>query len=136
VLNTPVGRVGLMLAAEGVVPEVARSLMLRGAEILLWAGDDPGLAMLPFARTRAEENRVFVVCAGGPTPTGATAIVEPSGRLLAVALEGRELSIGAEVNRALSHIKQRAPGSDVVRHRQPTSYEALVRREAVPGAVI
>jgi hypothetical protein len=43
-----------MLAAEGHVPEVARSLMLRGAEILLWAGDDPRGAMLPFARTRAE----------------------------------------------------------------------------------
>ncbi len=136
VVNTPIGRVGLMLAAEGHVPEVARSLMLRGAEILLWAGDDPRGAMLPFARTRAEENRVFVVCAAAPTAGGATAIVEPSGRVLAVALEGLDLAVGAEVNRALSHIKQRAPGSDVVRHRQPSSYGAIVRREAVPGSVI
>jgi predicted amidohydrolase len=110
--------------------------MLRGAEILLWAGDDPGGAALPFARTRAEENRIFVVCAAAPTASGGTAIVEPSGRVLAVALEGRDLAVGAEVNRALSHIKQRAPGSDVVRHRQPASYEAIVRREAVPGSVI
>jgi predicted amidohydrolase len=136
VANTPIGKVGLMLAAEGYVPEVARSLMLRGAEILLWAGDDPRGAMLPFVRTRAEENRVFVVCAAAPTASGATAIVEPSGRLLAVALEGRDLAVGAEVNRALSHIKQRAPGSDVVRHRLPASYGAIVRREAVPGSVI
>jgi predicted amidohydrolase len=136
VANTPIGRVGLMLAAEGYVPEVARSLMLRGAEIVLWAGDDPRQPMLPFARTRAEENRVFIVCAGAPTASGATAIVEPSGRVLAVALEGRDLAVGAEVNRALSHIKQRAPGSDVVRHRQPASYGAIVRREAVPGSVI
>lgn len=136
VVNTPVGRAGLMLAAEGVAPEVARSLMLRGAEILLWAGDDPGLPMLPFARCRADENRVFVVCAAAPTANGATAIVEPSGRPLAVALEGRELAVGAEVNRALAHVKQRAPGTDVVRHRQPATYGAIVRRERVPGGVL
>lgn len=136
VASTPVGRVGLMLAAEGVVPEVARSLMLRGAEVLLWAGDDPPLPMLPFARTRADENRAFVVCAGAPTANGATAIVEPSGRVLAVALEGRELAVGAAVNRALSHVKTRAPGSDVVRNRQPATYEALVRRTGAREPVL
>ncbi|HYM15883.1 MAG TPA: carbon-nitrogen hydrolase family protein [Dehalococcoidia bacterium] len=136
VLHTPIGRVGLMLAAEGFVPEVARSLMLRGAEILLWAGDDPAGAMLPFAQTRAEENQVFVVCAAAPTATGATAIVAPSGRALAVALEGRTLAVAADVNRALSQIKRRAPGTDVVRDRQPATYEAIVRKQGVVEGVV
>jgi len=136
VANTPVGRVGLLLAAEGFVPEVARSLMLRGAEVLLWASDDPMLPMLPFARTRADENRAFVVSAGAPTTNGATAIVEPSGRVLAVALEGRELAVGAAVNRTLSHVKTRAPGTDVVRDRQPATYGALVRRTSAPEPVL
>jgi predicted amidohydrolase len=127
VIQTPIGRVGLMLAADGYVPEVARSLMLRGAEFILWAADAPGLAMAPVARTRAEENRVFVACAGEPTAHGAALVADPNGRTLAIALEGRELCVGAEVNRALSHIKERAPGTDVVRDRQPHTYAAITR---------
>ena len=127
VFHTPVGRVGLMLSAEGWAPVGARSLMLRGAELTLWAGDDPGLSMLYAARTRAEENRVFVATAAAPTANGATLIADPNGRLLAVALEGRELAVGAEINRALAHIKERAPGTDVVRNRQPATYGAITR---------
>ncbi|TAK71432.1 MAG: carbon-nitrogen hydrolase family protein [Dehalococcoidia bacterium] len=126
VFETPIGRIGMMLSAEGVAPEVARSLMLRGAEIILWAADDPSLPMAMFARARAEENAVFVACAAAPSATGATMIVDPTGRPLATALEGRELAVGASVNRALSHIKQRAPGTDVVRGRQPEAYGELV----------
>jgi predicted amidohydrolase len=122
VFVTPAGRVGLMVAADGFVPEVSRSLMLRGAETILWAGDDPGASALAVARARAEENRVFVACSGAPTSNGASAICDPSGRVLAVALEGQQLAVGVEINPALAHIKQRAPGTDVVRGRQPSTY--------------
>jgi len=134
VFHTPMGRVGMMLTAEGYVPEVARSLMLRGAEIILWAGDDPSLSMLHAARTRAEENRVFVATAAAPSANGATLIADPNGRVLAVALEGRELAVGAEVNRAMAHIKERAPGTNVVRNRQPATYGAITRIAAPTGA--
>lgn len=127
VIETSLGRVGLMVAAEGFAPEVARSLMLRGAEILLWSADDPALAMAPVARTRADENRVFVACAAAPSATGATMIVAPSGAVLAEALEGRDLAVGAAVNRAWAQLKERAPGTDVVRARQPSTYGALLR---------
>jgi predicted amidohydrolase len=130
VVETPAGRLGLMLAAEAAVPEAARSLMLRGAEILLWASDDPRLPMIPFARARAEENRVFVACAGAPTANGAAAVVDPDGRVLAVALEGAELAVGADVNRGLAHIKERAPGTHVVLGRQPETYTALTHADA------
>lgn len=136
VVNTPIGRVGLMIAAEGFVPEVARSLMLRGAEFLLWSGDDPITSMRRFARARAEENRVTLACAAAPTANGATMIVDPAGAVLAEALEGCELSVGATVNRALSHLKARAPGTDVVRNRQPAAYGALTRAQAVAGSVL
>jgi predicted amidohydrolase len=136
IANTPIGRVGLMIAVEGSVPEVARSMMLRGAEFILWAGDSPGTEMRRFARARAEENRVYVACAAAPTATGATMIVDPAGRVLDEALEGRELAIGATVNRAFSHLKARAPGTDVVRNRQPAAYGALVRSGAAVGSVL
>lgn len=127
VVEAAVGRVGLMVGAEGFVPEVARSLMLRGAEVILWCADTSTMATGLFVRARAEENRLWVACAGAPTATGATMIVDPSGRVAAVALEGRELCVGVEVNRTLAHQKSRAPGTDVVRDRQPATYGALVQ---------
>jgi predicted amidohydrolase len=110
--------------------------MLRGAEILLWATDDPPLPMGLVARARADENRVFVACAGAPSATGAAMVVDPTGRVLAQALEGRELAVSATVNRALSHLKAMAPGTDVVRNRQPETYEALVRAVPAPASVV
>ena len=53
-----------------------------------------------------------------------------------VKLEGRELAVGASVNRALSHIKQRAPGTDVVRGRQPEAYGALVAGQGAAAPVV
>jgi predicted amidohydrolase len=136
VVATAVGKMGMILAAEAFVPEIARSLMLRGAEILLICADDPGAPLARIARCRAGENRVFVAIASAPTASGATMIVDPAGRVLAEALEGRELAVSATVNRAFSHLKAMAPGTDVVRHRQPETYEALTRAQAAVSPVI
>ena len=57
--------------------------------------------------------------------------------VLAIALEDRELAVGAEVNRALAHIKERSPSTDVVRNRQPATYSSITAVHAtagVPGA--
>lgn len=134
VVETPFARLGMIVAAEGAVPEVARSLMLRGAEVILWASDNPSLPMGPVARTRADENRVYVACAAAPTETGATMIVEPSGTALAQALEGAELAVSASVNRTLARLKQRAPGTDVVRGRKPETYALLTSRAQAAAA--
>jgi predicted amidohydrolase len=135
IVNTPVGRIGLIVAADGFVPEVARSLMLRGAEIILWSCDQAGAPMLPFIRARADENRVWVAAAAAPTATGATAVVDPTGRVAAVALAERELSVSATVNRTLSHLKEMAPGTHVVRGRQPASYGAITAQASTAAVV-
>ena len=115
IAETPVGRIGMMIAAEGSVPEVARSLMLRGAEIILWAGTTGAVprwsSSRAAGRTRTGSSSPTSAASSG---NGATMIIEPTGRTLAIALEGRELAVSAEVNPSLSHIKQRAPGTDVV----------------------
>jgi predicted amidohydrolase len=129
-VHTPIGRVGLLAAAEIFVPEVPRSLMLRGAETLLCCADDPGFSLGLVARTRAEENRVFVAAAGAPSPNGTAIIAEPGGRVLAQALAERELAVGAVINRALAHNKQYTPGTDVVLNRRPESYGAITRSAA------
>ncbi len=136
IVSTSLGKIGMMIAAEVFVPEVARSLMLRGAEILLVCADDPPAPLPGIVRCRADENRVFVACAAAPGAHGASMIVDPTGRVLAQALEGRELSVSATVNRALSHLKAMAPGTDVVRNRQPATYGALTRAESLAARVI
>jgi predicted amidohydrolase len=134
VINTPIGKLGLIHAAEVYVPEIVRSLMLRGAEVLIISAHSAMFPLRNLARCRADENRVFVACAGEPTANSGALIVEPTGRVIAEALEGRELSVSATVNRALSHLKAMAPGSDVVRNRQPASYGAITRSEVVAHA--
>jgi predicted amidohydrolase len=136
VVDTPTGRVGLMVAAEAFVPEVARSLMLRGADVILYAADAPGPLSRQVVRARADENRVYVAAASSAAAEGATMVVDPAGRVLAEALAGRELSISATVNRTLSCLKAMAPGTDVVRGRQPSTYGALLREIDTRAAVI
>lgn len=136
VIDTPAGRIGLMFAAEALAPEVARSLMLRGAEILLIAADHPPFPLATIARARAEENRVFVATASAPSANGAAMIIDPGGRVLAQALAQTVLSVSATVNRAASHLKADVPGTDVVRDRQPESYGALTREGSRAGTVV
>ena len=84
-----------LCARSGALADAARS---RDHSL---GGDDPGAAMAVVARTRAEENRIFVASAAAPSRFGGTLIADPNGRLLAVALDGEELCVAAEVNRAL-----------------------------------
>jgi predicted amidohydrolase len=114
-----------MVSAEGFVPEVARSLMLRGVEMILWPSDVPQSDMLPVARCRADENRVYLAVAAAPTPEGGAYVVDPTGRVVASALAGREMACSAQVNRALARWKDMAPGTNVVLGRRPESYDAL-----------
>lgn len=125
VTRTRLGNVGVMLSAEGFVPEVARSLMLRGAEVLLWAAGAPRFDVRPVARTRADENRVYVAVATAPTPEGGAYVVDPTGRVVASALAGREMACSAQVNRALARWKDMAPATNVVLGRRPETYGML-----------
>ncbi|MDI7247558.1 MAG: carbon-nitrogen hydrolase family protein [Bacillota bacterium] len=64
VVRTTRGNFGIMLGCEGSLPEVARILTLEGADVILWPCrfESTQLDRLEwFARTRAAENRVFVV---------------------------------------------------------------------------
>lgn len=58
VIDTDLGKVGMMVCYDGFFPEVARALAANGAEIIAWPvwGCDPKLA-----QARAGENRVPIV---------------------------------------------------------------------------
>ncbi|MET7331198.1 carbon-nitrogen hydrolase family protein [Nonomuraea sp. NPDC005650] len=92
-VETELGAVGLLVCADNSFPEAARTLALRGCEVLvvsLAAGRLPNPSLYSsIAVTRAYENQVYVVSANqaGPSETGVFAgnstIAAPDGTLLA-----------------------------------------------------
>lgn len=84
-------RVGVMICFDWIFPEMARSLALRGAQIIL----HPANLVLPFCQkamvTRSIENRVFTATANrcgeerGLSFSGLSQITAPNGDLLAQA---------------------------------------------------
>lgn len=123
VISTPIGNVGLLCGDEGFVPEVARGLMLQGADILAWPLFE-GVAMTDrVARTRSDENRVYTAAAW---PDGGI-ITAPSGAALTIVPRGTGIAMAAQVNKALSRWKDMAPGTNVVHDRVPEAYGALIR---------
>lgn len=121
----PVGgaRIGVLRGDRGLVPEEVRVLMLRGASVVIWSTGDVEVPEM-VARTRADENRIFlVVMAGDGTwkvygPTGAPISSGPGSGMTATLVD---------LLLALAWHKEMAPGTDVVRGRIPSLFGPLAR---------
>ena len=127
VWDTPYGRIGIMLDDEGLVPEVARVLMLQGADLILWPAASSRFPLRMIARTRADENRVWVAHAAplqGEGPAS-TALINPAGVPVASALPDVEHALAGQIAWALSRYKEMAPNTNVVLNRQPAAYRSL-----------
>lgn len=118
----------VLLDEDALLPELPRIAMLAGAEILVWFAS-PDLSadvVADTARTRALENRVFVcVCGRAGSDSGST-VYSPDGAQMAASGDVSRF-VSAVLPRCEAWRKQMAPGTDVVRGRQPKSYSALVR---------
>ncbi len=126
-VETPWGRLGIMLGPEGLVPEVARILALHGAETLCWAaGSIPagvGLPALAFARARADENRVNLLLAAR-APEGA-AVVAAGGGVLGLARPEEVAAALGRLDRWAARDKELVPGTDLFADRHPEDYGLL-----------
>jgi predicted amidohydrolase len=122
VIETAAGNVGIVCGDEGLVPEVARALMLEGADILAWPLFGPTGMTEAVVRTRADENRVYVAAAW----EGGGLVAAPSGQLLTAVPAGTGTAMTAPMSRMLSRSKEMAPATNVVLDRIPEAYEALV----------
>jgi predicted amidohydrolase len=81
VFRTDFGKVGMMICWDLQYADPARTLALRGAEMILmpiWGGNEA------LAKARAIENQVFLVSSGYDYPTS---IMDPTGELLAITRE-------------------------------------------------
>ena len=137
VLDTPVGRVAVIICYDLEFPELTRSVALAGAELLLvptnWplmdrpAGERPGEATIAMATARL--NRMAVACADrigverDQPWTGGTTIVDPDGWAVA---ETREAgAVYADIDLSRARDKHFTELADAFADRRPELYGAL-----------
>ncbi|MGQ0655693.1 MAG: nitrilase-related carbon-nitrogen hydrolase, partial [Betaproteobacteria bacterium] len=140
--DTPLGRLGFFVCADGRIPESARCLALRGAEVLVnptnWGAPDQYLYHVP---TRATENRCWVIGATKPRRpltqpqamlaynrfTGCSFVMDPSGERLVQAGADEETIIYAEVEPAAARSKKYF-SNDLFADRRPELYGRITQR--------
>jgi predicted amidohydrolase len=132
-VDTDLGRLGLLMCADGIVPEVPRLLALDGAQVLLNSlnsrGPDEHRLHVP---QRALENRVWHVSAntvGGPADAypwmGGSQIIDPDGVVHASAEEMGEQLVWADVEIEAADNKVAPAQGDVMALRRPDLYDEL-----------
>jgi predicted amidohydrolase len=132
-------KVGMHICYDGSFPESARVLTLLGADLLVLPTNWPAhseCAALHMIPTRAMENTVYVMAVNrvgeesGFRFIGASSIVDPSGRRLALAGPDSEEILMADVDPSLARRKRlvRVAGRheiDRIADRRPRFYQAL-----------
>lgn len=128
--------VGMMICFDWFFPEVARSLSLQGAELLL----HPANLVLPHCPsamlTRSLENRVYSLTAnrtgredrGGVSLRyiGSSQIVAPEGEILKRAGEEETTLLRAEVDPLRARDKRITPRNDLFKDRRREFYRGLI----------
>jgi len=135
VFETAFGAVGMMVGWDLAFPEVARSLVLEGAELLVvcanWEqprADEWRVYLL----ARAYENAVFVAAANrvGEDPSytffGQSGIAGPRGKVYASVDEPVEGYAVARID--LEEVRHHREETQILQCRQPTVYRAIVKR--------
>jgi predicted amidohydrolase len=138
VVDTPVGRVGLMICFDWFFPEVARLLALGGAHVIA----HPSNLVLSHCQramyARSVENGVFSITANRYgteeragrklTFTGASQVLDPKGNVLAAApTEGECIGI-VEVDLTLADNKQINPHNHLFNTRRVDLFGKLLQR--------
>ncbi|MDH7515304.1 MAG: nitrilase-related carbon-nitrogen hydrolase [Bacteroidota bacterium] len=134
VVNTGDARVGVMICYDWRFPEAARSLALKGAQVICHPSAlvaEPRL-WKPVMRTRSFENRVVSVTADrtgsekqGETMLvfhGSSQIVDVNGDVLAEADETFEGWVRAVVDPSRADVKTFSPWNDIFADRRPEMY--------------
>lgn len=142
VFDTRIGKIGLEICFDKCFPEVARSLALKGAQIILnpicWPNisgkeEDPDhYAHVTFARSRAWENMVVFVDSNhaGLYMEGHSQIIGPNpGQVLATTGFEEGMAVAEfDLEEEIKHARVVAMGgSDLLRDRKPGTYDEIVK---------
>ena len=134
VVDTELGRLGLMICFDGRIPEIARCTALSGAQVIV---DMANFFVLDQAEmwgpARAYENGIWLCAAtkAGQERAiyypGGSMIVDPRGNVQAQVPYGAHAMAISEVDPTLALNKQSAHGADKFADRRPDTYEVLTR---------
>jgi predicted amidohydrolase len=129
IIRTPFGNVGIMVGYEGLIPEVARVLTLRGADLIAWPTTWRSEADYRFiAHERAMENRVIIIGANRQDSAveGPSILIQPAGypqNTLASELpHGRRGFVTRFAQLSASRSKRETNNTDLLIHRRPELY--------------
>jgi len=140
VFSIPGVKVGMMICFDWLFPEAARSLALKGADIIC----HPANLVLPFCQnamiTRCIENGVFAITAnrtgtekrGGKPPlkfTGQSQIVNPKGQVLFKLGENVESVQIIEIDPSFAGNKMITDVNDIFLDRRPETYTLEIPEE-------
>jgi predicted amidohydrolase len=143
VIDTELGSIGLMIGYDLAFPEVARSLVLDGAEIICVLANWEATQIdewKTYMRSRAYENAVYMVGANrvGEDVTltfgGESMVVGPRGEIHASLAGETDTESGAPLEGFavaridLDQVRQNREEFQFIQNRQPTVYRSLVRR--------
>ncbi|HRF96187.1 MAG TPA: carbon-nitrogen hydrolase family protein [Aggregatilineales bacterium] len=141
--DTEVGSIGMMLGYDLAFPEIARSLALDGAEIILVMANWEATYMdewKTYLRSRAYENSVYVVGANrvGEDITlnfgGESMVVGPRGQIFGSMADETEPETGAPkegyviAKIDLDQVRKNREEFQFIQNRQPAIYRPLVRK--------
>ena len=128
-IDTPFGKLGLMVCYDIRFPEVARYQALHGAQVLLAPsgfvrGDRKITHWETLLRARAIENGLFVIAANHISDKvflGHSAAFDPNGDVLAIGSDTEEELIPVSVD--LSLVSQARDACPCLKNRRPELYE-------------
>lgn len=143
VIETEIGNIGLMVGYDLAFPEVARSLVLDGADLLCCCANWEAAQIdewKTYLRSRAYENAAFVVGANrvGEDVTltfgGESMVVGPRGQIYASLAAETDPETGAPLEGFavaridLDEVRRNREEYQFIQNRQPTVYKSIVRR--------
>jgi predicted amidohydrolase len=134
VVDTDLGRIGLLICFDGRIPEIARSISLQGAEIIVdmanfFAMDQADM----WGPARSYENGVWLVAAtkAGQERSiyypGGSMIVDPKGRVVAKMPYDQHGVVVADVFPEMAHDKSIYAANDKFADRRPDTYGILIK---------
>lgn len=143
VLETDFGSLGLILDWDLAFPEVARSLALEGAELLVVAANwetPHSDEWRTYLRARAYENAVFVAAANrvGAEPSysffGESAVIGPRGHVYASLADETEPETGEPIDGYvvakvdLDDVRRFREEFQMFQYREPNTYRSVVKK--------
>jgi predicted amidohydrolase len=143
VSETEIGTIGMMIGYDLAFPEVARSLALEGAEVLVVMANWEAAQIdewKTYVRSRAYENAVYVAAANrvGEDVTisfgGESMIVGPRGQIYASLADETDPDTGAPLEGFtvaridLDLVRKNREEYQFIQNRQPAVYRSIVRK--------